>query len=182
MTLTASQLDALAEILRDSERALDEDKPADAMTRRLLRDDLRDFARDLDILARVTRAPIAYLCHPVSGDVQGNIARALRWLEYMRRSEPEVATVAPWIAGLLSGEDDDNPNARARAIRECAAMAARCDRVILCGGRVSAGMAIERDACVAAGGSVVDLTHLGEEPPAPVSVLAFTAPDRTEES
>ena len=55
--ISPAQADAIVELLRDCERALDEDKPADAMTRRMLRDDLRDWARDLTMLAVAKESP-----------------------------------------------------------------------------------------------------------------------------
>ena len=57
--ITPSQASAIAELLRDCERALDPDRPHGADVLRLLRDDLRDWARDLDGLVR--EAPIATL-------------------------------------------------------------------------------------------------------------------------
>jgi hypothetical protein len=105
------------------------------------------------------------MAHPVSGDVHGNIQRALRWLRYLRRTDTTSAYQAPWIAGIMCGEDDSDPAQRERALLDCEASAAKCDGIVLVGGRVSSGMARERDAVIAAGGSVMDLTALGLEPP-----------------
>ncbi|MBA2718917.1 MAG: hypothetical protein H0U52_06720 [Chloroflexi bacterium] len=108
---------------------------------------------------------IAYMAHPVSGDVAANLARALRWLHYLSATDPETAYVDPWIAALMAGADDDDPAQRARGLAHDVAMVKRCDAIVLVGGRVSSGMAIEHNAALTVGISVIDLTALGEEPP-----------------
>lgn len=132
-----------------------------------------ESSSDIDLAALRRPGHVAYVAHPVSGDVTANLARALRWLHWLSSGAPTTAFIAPWIAGLMSGDDDSDPAVRARAIDHCATVVKRCDCIILCGGRVSAGMAIERDAMIVAGGKVVDLTHLGEEPPELVQPLAI---------
>ena len=107
-----------------------------------------------------------YLCHPVGGDVPGNIARALRWLSFLRKHERDVVITAPWIPAILAGEDDADPAQRDRGLRDCVATVARFDGVILCGGRVSAGMQAERAQAEVNGLEVHDLTWMGDEPPA----------------
>lgn len=108
---------------------------------------------------------VFYVAHPVSGDVDGNIKRALRWLKWLRHRDHDSTYVAPWVAGLLSGEDDNDPTARERGLIDCEATAAICHGIILVGGRVSLGMERERAAVVKAGGHVFDYTRLGAEPP-----------------
>jgi hypothetical protein len=108
---------------------------------------------------------LLYLAHPVSGDVRGNIDRALRWLAFLSRAMPENAVAAPWVSNLLAGDDDSDPRQRERGLRNCCAIVSRLDGVILVGGRVSAGMARERVAAEQAGKLVIDLTWMGEEPP-----------------
>lgn len=107
---------------------------------------------------------VIYVAHPVSGDVKENIARALRWLAYLRRTDRQNTYIAPWVAALMSGEDDADPTARERGLIDCETVAARCDGIVLVGGRVSSGMAREREAVIAAGGHVFDYTRLGAEP------------------
>ena len=117
----------------------------------------------------MTRLPhltgIAYLAHPVGGDVENNIARAKRWLHWLSRQAPQAAVIAPWIANIEAGEDDNDPIQRTRGLAKAALVASRCDAIILCGGRVSSGMAIERQAAQARRREVIDLTALGDEPP-----------------
>lgn len=109
--------------------------------------------------------PVYYVAHPVSGDVDGNIKRALSWLAWLRRSDSTLIYIAPWIAGILSGDDDDDAEQRERGLQDCEATAAICAGIVLVGGRLSAGMAREARAVRDAGGIVIDLTHLGPEPP-----------------
>jgi hypothetical protein len=108
---------------------------------------------------------VAYVAHPVAGDVDANLKRALRWLHWISQQCPKCAVIAPWIANIMSGEDDGDPEQRARGLAHDVTVVKRCDYLILCGGRVSSGMAMERDAMIVAGGKVLDLTHLGDEPP-----------------
>jgi hypothetical protein len=121
--------------------------------------------RALSELVAMGPGTVAYVAHPVAGDVAANLARALRWLFWLSSQCPDVAVIAPWIAGIMSGEDDGDPAARSRWLALDVAIVKRCDCLILCGGRVSSGMAIERDAMIAVHGKVIDLTHLGDEPP-----------------
>lgn len=89
--------------------------------------------------------------------LQRNIARAERWLSWLRRSFPETTFIAPWIAAVLSGEDDSDPAQREAGLVDACAVIERCDGIVLCGPRVSAGM--EREARHAR--RVWDLTALG---------------------
>jgi hypothetical protein len=114
------------------------------------------------------RSGVAYVAHPVAGDVTANLARALRWVAWLSKQREDIAIIAPWIANIMSGEDDNDPAARARGLAHDVTVVKRCDCLILCGGRVSSGMAMERDAMLTVGGLVVDLTHLGDEPPSRV--------------
>ena len=108
---------------------------------------------------------VIYMAHPVAGDVPANLARALRWLRWLTATNPDATYIAPWIAAIISGEDDDDPAARARGLAHDVVTVKRCDGLVLVGGRVSSGMAIERDAMLAHGGRVIDLTYIGDEPP-----------------
>lgn len=92
----------------------------------------------------------------------GNCHRALRWLRWLRRYFPEVTFIAPWVAAVMSGEDDADEAQRERGLRDDCRVVARCDGIVLCGGRVTGGMSRERGDARA----VADITALGAEPPA----------------
>lgn len=118
---------------------------------------------------------IWYMAHPVGGDPTANVQRALRWLGWLRRKEPTATIIAPWIASLLAGEDDNDPVQRERGLREAELIAQLCDGVILAGGRVSSGMNRELDRCTGNGGVVSDLTSLGDEPPTDAQLAELLA-------
>lgn len=117
-----------------------------------------------------------YVAHPVVGDVAGNVARARRWLRWLIDQEPLRAFCCPWIPYVEVLPDADAQQ-RERGLRDDEAMAARCDGIVLVGGRISSGMRREMLATAAAGGRVVDLTGLGAEPPP--SELAVTPLSRS---
>lgn len=99
--------------------------------------------------------------------VRGNIVNAKRWLAWLIRSFPTVTFIAPWIAALDGGGDDDlDPTMRARGLRDCCRTIRVCSGIVLVGGRVSGGMSEEKSHARA----VVDLTFLGRVPPAFVEV------------
>lgn len=105
---------------------------------------------------------VFYMAHPIAGDVAGNLARAKRWLAYLLEELPGIIVIAPWIHDLEALPlRDGEPADRARGLERCAATAAICDGVVLVGGRISQGMALE----AARAREVLDLTHLGPEPP-----------------
>lgn len=94
--------------------------------------------------------------------VCGNIANAKLWLAWLIRRFPEITFVAPWIATLDGGGDDDfDPAARARGLRDCCRTIRVCAGVVHVGGRVSGGMTEEASHARV----VVDLTFLGRAPP-----------------
>lgn len=108
-----------------------------------------------------------YMAHPVAGDVEGNLARAERWLGWLMQRNTDAAFIAPWISQVRVGDDADAAQ-RERGLLDCEAAAARCDGIVLVGGRVSTGMRREAEAAKRAGRPVVDLTTLGELPPGPM--------------
>lgn len=98
---------------------------------------------------------------PRSAALEQNLRRAMRWLSWLRRSFPEVTFVAPWIAAVMSGEDDSDPKQREAGLIDDCAVVERCDGIVLVGGRISSGMAREREHAR----RCWDLTGLGKEPP-----------------
>lgn len=121
---------------------------------------------------------VVYLAHPVAapcacgptcmrydlsaGGVPCNLARARRWLAWALAAHPDVAFCLSWLPYLEVLPDSGE--SRARGLRDDCEMATWCDELWLLGGRISSGMARERDAMIAAGKTVVDLTPLGVYP------------------
>lgn len=101
------------------------------------------------------------MAHPLRGDVAANLARSLRWLAWLRWKYPAFTFVAPWIASIMSGQDDGDPADRMAGLADAQALIPRLDGVVLVGGAFSSGMDMEaswsRD--------VYDMTGLGPEPP-----------------
>jgi hypothetical protein len=128
------------------------------------------------ILPKDRGRTVLYVCHPVGGDVDGNIKRSLRWISWLRRSFPTVTFNASWIAGILSGEDDADPAQREAGLVDCEAVVAICHGVVLVGGRISSGMERERLAAFEVRGEIVDLTWLGVEAPADLYTMALHGP------
>lgn len=105
---------------------------------------------------------VVYLAHPVAGDVPGNLARAKRWLRWVEERH-SVAVCAPWITACEVWDDAD-PEQREAGMQRNFAVLARCHEIWLVGGRISPGMARERDFAELLEIPAHDLTHLGEEP------------------
>lgn len=109
---------------------------------------------------------LSYMCHPVAGDIPGNLARARLWLKWVVENSLEpIAVIAPWISDVEIW-DDDKPMDREAGLARCRAVIERCDEVILVGGRVSSGMDMERRHAMKHAITVVDMTAMGALPPA----------------
>lgn len=94
--------------------------------------------------------------------IKSNIGNSKLWLGWLARRFPSVTFIAPWIAALDGGGDDDLvPEQRSRGLRDCCRTIRACCGLIQVGGRVSEGMQKEAKAAF----SVVDLTYLGRETP-----------------
>lgn len=107
-----------------------------------------------------------FMAHPVGGDVAGNLARAKRWLVYLFLHYHEIVVVAPWITDLeILPLGDAVAEERERGIQRNLVTLGRCDGIILCGGRVSAGMERELVAARILALDIIDLVYLGPEPP-----------------
>lgn len=117
---------------------------------------------------------LLYMAAPVGAStvahIHLNLERAKRWLWYLRRTRPDDTIVAPWIVDVevAIANSGDEATHRERGLRDCEAVIARCDGLIVCGGTLSAGMARECGAFLRATlghGVFMDLLYLGQEPP-----------------
>lgn len=126
-----------------------------------------------------------YVAHPLSGDVSGNYARAHRWLTWLMAMEPFEAFALAWAPMcklVLDGQRTHTIEYEHRCLQDDLAMARSIGRIVLVGGRVSGGMAQERDAVRAVGGIISDLTGLGDEPPEDLACPLAHGVDRANES
>lgn len=116
------------------------------------------------------RAPakVIYLAHPAGAatieEHRANLARARRWFDWIAR-QPGVVPTADWILYCEVWSDFD-PVLRAKGLDADDVIISRCDEVWLVGGRISSGMARGVVTANAHGVKVVDMTGLGDEPPA----------------
>jgi hypothetical protein len=108
---------------------------------------------------------VVYIAAPLAAatreEMDVNRARAARWVAWAARLG--VAPVATWI--VLSGELSETQENREMGLAIDCATVERCDEVWHVAGRVSSGMQREGGHALEHGVCVVDLTHLGEEPP-----------------
>jgi hypothetical protein len=130
----------------------------------------------LNTQRRGIKMKVIYLCHPVSGDVAGNLANAKLWVRWVEENYP-VAVVASWITECEIW-DDDNPEHRKAGLARDLAVIERCDAVWLVGGRISSGMAAEAAHAEKFGLPINDLTNLGASPPSltPSPLTPYTLP------
>jgi hypothetical protein len=56
---------------------------------------------------------IAYIAHPISGDVSGNLEKIYKIIRKINMEEPDIVPFAPYVSDLLS-LDDNIPEERAR--------------------------------------------------------------------
>lgn len=110
-----------------------------------------------------------YVAHPYKAD-RANLDRARRWVAVLQDAFPGCAFIAPWIVDCMSLEE--TPALRARGFEYNREVIARCDVYLMCGGEVSEGVARERDVAISEDLDVVDLNHLGPEPPEPAELQA----------
>lgn len=88
------------------------------------------------------RLLVVYIAHPVSGNVEENLAAAKQWVAWA--AGQGVSPVASYIP-LCEVLDDADPANRELGMRCDFAVIERCDEVWLCGGYVSKGMRAEAD-------------------------------------
>lgn len=89
---------------------------------------------------------IAYIAHPISGDIDGNIQKILAIVKYINLTEPETVPFAPYIVDCLA-LDDDVPEQRERGIKNDIALfkAGFITEVRLYGNKISRGMQAEKE-------------------------------------
>lgn len=110
---------------------------------------------------------VAYLAHPlgIGGDREKNIENATDWLSYLQLAMPGIAFTANWILIASRWSEEDG---RSLGLDLDKTHVENADFIVLVGGRVSPGMAIERQHAVDNEVLCIDLTGLGY--PVPLSV------------
>lgn len=87
---------------------------------------------------------IAYIAHPVGGDVDGNIKKIIAIIRKINLSENDTVPFAPYLSDLFA-LDDNTPHERERGIRNDHEFFERntMDELRLYGDRISYGMLAE---------------------------------------
>ena len=87
---------------------------------------------------------IAYIAHPIAGDVMGNIEKIMEIVREINLTEPDVVPFAPYVIDVLA-LDDDKPEERAIGIDNCIRilMSGIVNELWIYGDRISGGMLAE---------------------------------------
>lgn len=103
---------------------------------------------------------IAYIAHPISGDIESNLADLRRIVRKINLEYPDVVPFVPYYADIVS-LDDNLAEERARGIKNDMEIIRRGipDEVWLTGPRISYGMEFEREAAIERGITVVDCVN-----------------------
>jgi hypothetical protein len=75
---------------------------------------------------------LAFLAHPVRGDIPGNLTKAENWIKRIEIAHPHLVVVANWITEVRVF-DDANEHERERGILRNKFFILRCDMVIVAG-------------------------------------------------
>jgi hypothetical protein len=87
---------------------------------------------------------IAYIAHPVGGDVKGNIKKILQIVRSINLSEPSVIPFVPYMSDIMA-MNDDQPEERKRGLSNdfYIIQSGIVDELRLYGSGISKGMAQE---------------------------------------
>jgi hypothetical protein len=87
---------------------------------------------------------IAYIAHPIGGDVEANLERIKTINRQINLEEPDVVPFAPYFLDCVSMDDND-PQERERGIKNDIELIRKgfIDELRLYGNRISPGMVIE---------------------------------------
>jgi hypothetical protein len=115
---------------------------------------------------------VFYVAHPVSGDAKGNAFKAIEWVRWLTLNDPSRVYVAPWVAEVLAFVDDViEPSFYDRVLADDQDVVRHLDGVLLVGGTLSRGMALECDAAIAAGKRIIDWHQFASPADVPAGVL-----------
>lgn len=100
---------------------------------------------------------IVYIAHPISGDIEANLADLRRIVRLINLKYPDVVPFVPYYVDIVS-LDDNIPEERAGGIKNDMEILARKipDEVWLTGNKLSYGMSMEKAAAERLGIPVID--------------------------
>lgn len=89
---------------------------------------------------------IAYIAHPIGGDIEANLADLRRIVRRINLEYPDVVPFVPYYGDIVS-LDDTVPEERSRGIKNDLEIISRGipDELWLTGDRISSGMTAEMD-------------------------------------
>lgn len=105
---------------------------------------------------------IVYIAHPIGGDVENNLKDLVRILRKINLAPfSDIVPLAPYYADILA-LDDDNPDERARGIKNDVAVlkSGIFAELWLTGPRISPGMEAERKLAIELRIPVMDYTNM----------------------
>lgn len=85
---------------------------------------------------------VIYICHPLSGDLEGNIQKVKEICIKIMQEETGVFPIAPQIY-MTQFMNDENEEDRNLALDYCMWLVSQCDEVWVYGDRISHGMGLE---------------------------------------
>lgn len=102
---------------------------------------------------------VAYIAHPISGDIKGNLKKIEDIGRQINLQEPEVVPFAPYFFDCYV-LDDNIPDERARGIKNGISLIGKgfIDEVRLYGDEISTGMSCEIDLALKLGIVVKPMT------------------------
>lgn len=94
---------------------------------------------------------VFYVAHPVSGDIDANIANVIGWIHWLTVNDPSRIYIAPWIPEVLAFKDDPlvvqknqaTKDFYDRVLADDMTVVGKLDGILLVGGRISEGMSRE---------------------------------------
>jgi hypothetical protein len=110
---------------------------------------------------------LAFLSHPISGNILRNLESVCDWLSFLRRRSHNVTIIAPYLGPLWIGlEDDSDPIVREFGLVDCETTVAHCNGIIMTSSPWALGptngMHRELDAALDGNAWVSDLTEFCE--------------------
>ena len=93
-----------------------------------------------------------------------NVARARRWWAWLQQLHG-ASWIMPWVVNVEHNGDERDTGAIERGLRDDCNVVRRCDALMLCGPRISSGMAREADAAHEAKIPVFQVRGFACEPP-----------------
>lgn len=104
---------------------------------------------------------IVYIAHPISGDIEGNLADLRRIVRKINLEQLDIVPFVPYYADIVS-LDDNVPSERERGIKNDIAIleSGVVDEVWLTGESISNGMAAEKTKAKQLGIPVFDFINI----------------------